>query len=184
MDWSIRHLLNCSYSVLPLPTWHVTCRTLAASPGERRRLSHLLAAGDRVSYTGDLRAMVWLRGACLGHLAGMPTSLQEDEQLLGELRRQQQQQLEEGKQEGKQEAGTQLSSSACFELAVQWRACQKRCVMGQGRNSVSGLQGSSTLFGKMSIRQYTRDDRGVGGGGRHQNIHYSIAHRICVKSPV
>ncbi len=157
-------LPTCYYAVVRQPRAVSTkvayvprhpCSALAASPGERRRSGHLLAAGERVSAAGDLRAMAWLRAACQRHVAGMPTSLSQDEALLEGLMLQQQ----EGDQGGRNavqgtpaapdqqatdgvnrpmptdmpEAAARLpassgssSSSPSYPLAVQWRTCQKR----------------------------------------------------------
>jgi hypothetical protein len=97
-------------------------RTLASSPGERRRSGHLLVAGERISLSGDLRAMVWLRGACLEHLRSLPTTLAEDQGLLDAC-------------VAAEAARKKEDPNSHFEclgnnniLALQWRMCQKRFV--------------------------------------------------------
>ena len=93
--------------------------------------------------------MVWLRAACLGHLASMPTSLTQDEALLERLTRptplvdastsppadappQQDAAASSGVEKcgscgplGDAEAQGR-SWSPYAHLALQWRACQKR----------------------------------------------------------
>ena len=92
--------------------------------------------------------MVWLRAACLGHLASMPTSLAQDEALLERLTSHTpvvdastsptdappQQAAASGSgvgkygsfsPQGEAEAQGKLWSPHAL-LALQWRACQKR----------------------------------------------------------
>ena len=116
--------------------------TMAASPGERRRSGHILAAGERVSLAGDLKAMLWLQGACLEYVQGMPTGLAEDQVLLDTLSSVRIEPLPEDDLAEKAlksgEAASRKSGEATLKsaeavsqnylLALQWRIGQKRSV--------------------------------------------------------
>ena len=71
-----------------------------------RQVGHKAAAGQAISPLAEAAAMACLSRACTTVLAGLPTSLQEDEQLLLEL----------------------PADAAELRLAVEWRIDYKRCV--------------------------------------------------------
>lgn len=96
---------------------------MASSPAERRRNGHLLAAGERISLSGDLKAMLWLRGACLDYLDGMPTTMDEDQVFLECCDAEKSKgMLAEEKKLHPEHAGQN------YGIALQWRMCQKRLV--------------------------------------------------------
>lgn len=108
-------------------SWHLD-RTLAEPPAERKRVGHLLAAGERASYTGELRALVWLKDACKKYLEGMPTTLEQDLHLLDSWS------CVMGSADGTPGQSVEsTSSTSCpspkLQLAVEWRVCQKRWVV-------------------------------------------------------
>jgi hypothetical protein len=103
------------------PSWELLrlLRLNAASAADRRAKGHLLAAGQRASVRDDIQVLIWLVEACQAHLQGLPTSLQQDEELLGAL----QGRLREQGQ-GQEPGGVREQAL----LAVQWRAGHKRIV--------------------------------------------------------
>ncbi|GAX85075.1 hypothetical protein CEUSTIGMA_g12495.t1 [Chlamydomonas eustigma] len=124
------------------PSWALLLylRTCAAKPHERRKSGHVLAAGERVSLSGDLQVGKWLHAMCKDYLSSFCTELVRDEELLHKQKLmssnatdiQLHKQLDpavvtdSGDNLGEGTRRNDPEGSVRFLLAVQWRACQKR----------------------------------------------------------
>ncbi|GAB4821693.1 hypothetical protein N2152v2_008739 [Parachlorella kessleri] len=91
------------------PSWDLlrALRLAAATPDERRSSAYLALDGRPISRAGEGRALAMLRSACCAALRGLPSTAQQDEQLLASQ-------------------GGGLPPTDCSRVAVEWRLGYKR----------------------------------------------------------
>jgi hypothetical protein len=114
------------------------CRLAAATPAELRSSSHLAHCGEPISLFSEQLALRSLQAACKAQLAALPTALAEDEALLSSMTDAAAAAGVDAEEGMPAKAATQAAATGdrqqqeaeCLELAVMWRLCYKRALVG------------------------------------------------------
>jgi hypothetical protein len=111
------------------PSWQLlsALRLAAATPAEAKALGFKAHAGQPISLDSELLVLAALVGACRAHLAGLPTSAAEDEQLLTKADCNETRAASERLQDSTS-GGCRCNAAECEGLALSWRLAYKACL--------------------------------------------------------
>lgn len=95
-------------------------------PAEADAHGHLARSGGPLSVQSEVAALRCLHAVCSEALAQLPTSLQQDEELLAQLAAAQSSGTAAAAQDSQAAASQEQQEHDCLAAAVEWRACYKR----------------------------------------------------------